>query len=159
MVLDDYALIEKSTLTGIGEAIRGKEGTTELIPPGEMKARIEAISGNVEYTTGKVTFAQNNTAKTIQHGLSKAPKVFFLRWDKYKTDYSLYLNAALYTENISSIWCGASAVLTFTGQYTTVPEAYTPGYGAMTADNENVNIAEVAKSWMAGDWTWEAWTW
>ena len=158
--MDEKVFIKKSTLTSIGDAIRNKEGSTDPIPGAEMPARIEALGGGaVEYTTGTATFAQNNAAKSIKHGLSKAPKLFFLRWDKYQTDYSLYLNAALYTENISCIWCGASANITFTGMYTTVPGAYTPGYGAMTADNENVNITEVARSWMAGDWTWEAWTW
>lgn len=38
-------LIDETTLTGIGDAIRSKEGTTELIPPLEMKPRIEALGG------------------------------------------------------------------------------------------------------------------
>lgn len=37
--------IEESTLTGIADAIRSKEGTAELIPPLEMPARIEALDG------------------------------------------------------------------------------------------------------------------
>lgn len=37
--------IEESTLTSIADAIRSKEGSTELIPPLEMPARIEALSG------------------------------------------------------------------------------------------------------------------
>lgn len=37
--------IEESTLTSIGDAIRGKEGTTELIPTTEMASRITAIEG------------------------------------------------------------------------------------------------------------------
>lgn len=41
--------IEESTLTGIGDAIRSKEGTAELIPPLEMPARIEALGGGVNY--------------------------------------------------------------------------------------------------------------
>lgn len=36
--------IEESTLTSIGDAIRSKEGSAELIPPLEMPARIEALS-------------------------------------------------------------------------------------------------------------------
>lgn len=41
--------IEESTLTGIGDAIREKEGTAELIPVNDMKARILAIqSGGSE---------------------------------------------------------------------------------------------------------------
>jgi len=37
--------IEETTLTSIGDAIREKEGTTDLIPVTEMSARISAISG------------------------------------------------------------------------------------------------------------------
>lgn len=37
--------IEESTLTGIGDAIRSKEGSEGLISPLEMPARIEALSG------------------------------------------------------------------------------------------------------------------
>ena len=41
--------INEATLTGIGDAIRSKEGSTELIPPMEMPARIEALGGGVNY--------------------------------------------------------------------------------------------------------------
>lgn len=36
-------VIDETTLTGIGDAIREKEGTTEAIPVSNMKARIQAI--------------------------------------------------------------------------------------------------------------------
>lgn len=36
-------VIDETTLTGIGDAIREKEGTTEVIPVNNMKARIQAI--------------------------------------------------------------------------------------------------------------------
>lgn len=42
--------IEETTLTAIGDAIREKEETTELIPVLDMAARIKAIeSGSSEY--------------------------------------------------------------------------------------------------------------
>lgn len=47
--MDEKVFIKKSTLTSIGDAIRSQEGTTELIPPLEMPARIEAIGGGVNY--------------------------------------------------------------------------------------------------------------
>lgn len=56
MDLKDYALIKKANLTDIGDAIRSKEGSTELIPPLEMPARIEAISGGVNYLEECVRF-------------------------------------------------------------------------------------------------------
>ena len=37
--------IEETTLTAIGDAIRDKEGSTELIPVLEMATRISAIEG------------------------------------------------------------------------------------------------------------------
>lgn len=48
---DEYVRMKKSTLTAIGDAIRSKEGSTELIPPLEMPARIEAICGGVNFDT------------------------------------------------------------------------------------------------------------
>lgn len=161
MDLKDYALVRKATLTDIGDGIREQEGSTEGIPPDEMGDRVRALArgGGVEYATGKATFAANVDSRKINHGLSKAPKIFFLYWDKYKTDYSLQLNAALYTENISCVWRGAADKITFNGMYTTVPGAYIPGYGAIEADETSVTISNVATSWKAGEWTWEAWTW
>lgn len=40
--------IEETTLTAIGDAIRAKEGTTELVPVSDMATRITAISGGGE---------------------------------------------------------------------------------------------------------------
>jgi hypothetical protein len=37
--------IEETTLTAIGDAIRGKEGTSDLVPVNDMATRISAISG------------------------------------------------------------------------------------------------------------------
>lgn len=37
--------IEESTLASIGDAIREKTGTTELIAPGDMPAKISEITG------------------------------------------------------------------------------------------------------------------
>ena len=54
--MDEKVFIKKSTLTSIGDAIRSKEGTTELIPPLEMPARIEAINGGVNYLDYCVEF-------------------------------------------------------------------------------------------------------
>lgn len=50
--------IEETTLTAIGDAIRGKEGTTELIPTTDMASRITAIEsgGGSELTDEDLTF-------------------------------------------------------------------------------------------------------
>lgn len=42
--------IEEATLTAIGDAIREKEETTELVPVNDMATRIKAIeSGSSDY--------------------------------------------------------------------------------------------------------------
>lgn len=55
-------IIDESTLTSIGDAIRSKEGTTELIPPLEMPKRIEAISGGYDegYADGAASVPKFN---------------------------------------------------------------------------------------------------
>lgn len=154
--------IEESTLTSIGDAIRSKEGTTELIPPLEMPARIKALGGAVEYTTGTATFGQNYDAKTISHGLGKKPKLFRLYWAEYDTASSIYLNYVLFTEWIATVWYGAGSggVGVNNGSaYSTIPEIDVPQYGAVTADETNVYITATARQWTKGEWIWEAYTW
>lgn len=52
--------IEETTLTAIGDAIRVKEGTTELIPVPDMATRISAIeSGGGDITDENLTFTGN----------------------------------------------------------------------------------------------------
>lgn len=153
-------LIEESTLTSIGKSIREVEGSTELIPPLNMPERIKALGGSgVEYTTGKVTFKADYQPKSIQHGLSKAPKLFILKWDNIATVQSMYLNMALYTEQISSIWNGSQTAITVFGMYASVPGVYISSYGNITANDISVEIDYTARSWNAGDYTWEAYTW
>jgi hypothetical protein len=51
--------IEETTLTAIGDAIRGKEGSTELVPVNDMATRISAIEaggGGYEPTAEDLTF-------------------------------------------------------------------------------------------------------
>ena len=44
---EEKVILNKSTIVGIGNAIREKEGTTDLIPTGEMEERIRAIETKV----------------------------------------------------------------------------------------------------------------
>lgn len=155
---DEYVRMKKSTLTAIGDSIRKKEESTELIPPLEMPTRIEAIGGGVEYTTGTATFTQSYNGQTIPHGLGKVPKIFFLYFNNYKTE-AIYLSTVLYTENISVVCYASGNPLSFTGAYVTVPDVYVPPYGAVAADETNVYITKPARQWAEGDWTWEAYVW
>lgn len=153
-------LVKESIIKDIAEAIKEKEGSVNKIPVTEMAQRIMALGGSgVEYTTGKLVMVNNFDPKTIQHGLSKAPKLFILKWDNIATVQSMSLNMALYTEQISSIWNGSAADIAVYGMYTSVPGVYASSYGVITADDTSVMISYVAKTWNAGDWTWEAWTW
>jgi hypothetical protein len=51
--------IEETTLTAIGDAIRGKEGTTALVPVNDMATRISAIEtgGGGDITAEDLTFS------------------------------------------------------------------------------------------------------
>lgn len=54
--------IEETTLTAIGDAIRGKEGTTELVPVNDMATRITSLpsgGGGNEPTAEDLTFTGN----------------------------------------------------------------------------------------------------
>lgn len=78
--MDENVFIKKSTLTSIGDAIRSKEGSTELIPPLEMPARIEAISGGVNFDT-IVEVEENsftNAAEVCEYFKSKHNSSHFL---------------------------------------------------------------------------------
>lgn len=66
--------IENTTLTAIGDAIREKEGSTDLIPVGEIAARIGAMSGGGStddiFGTGYVKDAPENTVYSHVTNLS-----------------------------------------------------------------------------------------
>ena len=160
MNLKDYALIKKTTLTDIGDGIREQEGSTEGIPPEEMKARILALGGSgIEYTTGTVTFTRNYDKKSIEHGLSKLPKLFFLYWNEYTQSTSICLTCVYYTEKVAGVMFGSATEVLFNPAYATMVGVNVPTYGGVTVNNNTVDISAVARQWEAGDWTWEAWTW
>ena len=53
--------IQESTLTAIGNAIRGKEGTSELIPVNDMATRISAIETGSDPVINPLTVTANGT--------------------------------------------------------------------------------------------------
>ena len=54
-------LVNESSLTGIANAIRGKNGSTDTYKPSEMAAAITAISGGVEPTIEALSITANGT--------------------------------------------------------------------------------------------------
>lgn len=64
--------IEETTLTNIGNAIRDKEGTSELIPVTDMATRIAAISGGAEVTELSIT---SNGTYTAPEGIGYSPVI------------------------------------------------------------------------------------
>ena len=160
--MDENVFIKKSTLTSIGDAIRSKEGSEEKIPTSEMAARILALGGGVEYTTGTATFGLNYNSQTISHGLGKKPKLFRLYWAEYDTATTIYLNYVLFTEWIATVWYGQGSDgvgVNNASVYSTIPVIDVPQYGAVTADETNVYITATARQWTKGEWIWEAYTW
>lgn len=53
--------IEETTLTAIGDAIRGKEGTTELVPVNDMATRISSIQGGSDPVIESLEIKSNGT--------------------------------------------------------------------------------------------------
>lgn len=152
-------LVKESTIRDIAEAIREKEGSINQIPVAEMAQRIKTLGSGIEYTTGEVTFSKDYDKKTIEHGLSKPPKLFFLYWNEYSSNTSTYLTFVCYTDKVAGVWCGDANKASLNSAYTTMVGYTTPTYGCVTVNDNTVDIAIVARQWQAGDWTWEAWTW
>lgn len=150
--------IEEATLTGIADAIREKEGSEEKIPTTEMAGRIGALGGAVEYTTGTATFDRSYSARTIAHGLTKKPKLFYLYWENVKTTNTVYLSFVAANERIGNVLYGGGAN-GLSNAYTTHVGVSDPSYGAVSVDETNVYITATARQWEAGTWYWEAWTW
>ncbi|MGM9971544.1 MAG: leucine-rich repeat protein [Anaeroplasmataceae bacterium] len=62
-----YAIIEENDLTEIGNAIREKESTSELIPTKEMPARIRAIETGSN-PTATISITENGTYDVASYG-------------------------------------------------------------------------------------------
>ena len=77
----EQVLINKSTLTDIGNAIREKESSNELIPVLDMADRIMALGGasGKKIRTGTVIFATTATTQTIYHNCGFIPTYFDFR--------------------------------------------------------------------------------
>ena len=63
----EYVVMEKSDIAAIGDAIREKEESTELIPTKEMPARIRAIETGAT-PTGVITITENGTHDVARYG-------------------------------------------------------------------------------------------
>lgn len=85
--------IEESTLTAIGNAIRGKTGSTELILPSDMPAAIENIEiGSGEYSEGFEAARKQFWDGLQDYGNRTNYERAFLRWsaEGIKPYYSMH---------------------------------------------------------------------
>lgn len=80
--------IEETTLTNIGNAIRGKEGTTELIPVNDMATRITAIQSGAEVEALEIT---SNGTYTAPEGTGYSPITVNVPQDGAPTDGELII--------------------------------------------------------------------
>ena len=71
-------LIEENTLTAIGNAIRDKDGSTDLIPVVDMASRITNIPSGRRATTGTITIATAARQVTVTHNLGVIPSCVML---------------------------------------------------------------------------------
>lgn len=101
-------VIDKSTLDGIGDAIREKTGISDLIPVIELSEKILEISGgstNIAIDEVEVVsdVSLNNTKGwTIYHSLEKTPDIVFI-YSHNETSVGNYIfcNAFIISDNIS----------------------------------------------------------
>lgn len=104
-------LINETTLTGIADAIREKEGSTEKIPTVEMADRVRALGGggysekNTVIFTGEIQGAVDSSGYRVgvkvAHGLSQKPKYAIMTSDA-KTDGTVKgtVTAGVFTEGL-----------------------------------------------------------
>jgi len=112
--------IEETTLTAIGDAIRGKEGTTELIPVPDMATRISAIQGGGSGGGGELPVMEIDRVEYFNYNNSMTPvlealkgKIFCARSNYIISNYFYGSNIACTDTSISLpklyINCGLSA--------------------------------------------------
>lgn len=86
--------IEETTLTSIGNAIRGKEGTTELIPTTEMASRITAIQGGSDPVIESLEITSNGTYTAPEGVDGYSPIKVSVPQDGAPTDEELTIKGA-----------------------------------------------------------------
>ena len=119
-------LIEENTLTAIGNAIRDKDGSTDLIPVVDMASRISNIPSGRRATTGTITIATAARQVTVTHNLGVIPSCVML----YPKDLSVmapygteeakgkaYKFAYIYSENGGLAYGFCYGASTSTGNY------------------------------------------
>lgn len=92
MSYSDYALIKKSTLTDIGDAIRIKKGTSNLIDPANFSSEIENIVGKT------IIEGHTEVASIITDGAS-----YINTYICPNPEYSIEIECKL-TKSVSSNW-------------------------------------------------------
>lgn len=119
MSYSDYALIKKSTLTDIGDAIRAQKGTSDLIDPADFSSEIESIEsgGNLDYlvqpTMDDSGIVQYKDGYNTRYFLSESKTYNFYDSNKnkigigYSGDYGLaYLTTPVDLTDVDRIWFG-----------------------------------------------------
>ncbi len=102
--------IEESSLTAIGDAIRGKTGASGLLSPAQMAAEIAAISTEAAPYgfISEETIAVTQDYTTDDTGNAKTLNELFVPSYTNKADHNLYL--LYFTNNNTSDWKACNAI-------------------------------------------------
>lgn len=115
--MSEKVAIKKSTLEAIGEAVRGKDGSTELIPVTALADRITAIPSASEEESPFVRFVEDRfgdlTADDLR-GVSEIKKAGLFRGNKTLTSVEIsdnitYIGQYVFAEcpNLATVTMGA----------------------------------------------------
>ena len=150
----------KNKIQGLIDSANETTGKEDATLTDAIMSLKDGFGGGVEYTTGTLTFGTDYQGRTIPHGLSKAPKLFYLYWENFDKSTSVRLTFAIYSPKHGSVWYGDSVTPgVIHGGRPTIPGVHADPYSAISADETNVNITATARQREAGNWIWEAWTW
>lgn len=98
--------IEESTLTSIGDAIRGKNGTTDLIAPLDMAAAISNLSSGAEVKHAQIYAGSASSSRRSidlsEYNITDINQIIFMAWPNYYNASNNYGGFSIFSPLIGS---------------------------------------------------------